>query len=163
MLDSSSEIFSENNNDNESIRFLLNNKNKSNKATNILKGDRDFKNKNCYRFNIFQIFLFLIIFILQLAIYIYYYIRISLYKNVITYEYYISQYASNFITIFIGLREYIFDKKTMFLNNPIDEYMEYNLAKYICIVKRFFIIDSRILHEKKAAHLQPRDCRHSIF
>ena len=129
VLDSSSEIFSENNNDNESIRFLLN-KNESNKATNISKGDRDFKNKNFYRFNIFQICLFLIIFILQLAIYIYYYLRISLYKNVITHEYYISQYASNFITIFIGLREYIFDKKTMFLNNPIDEYMEYNLAKY---------------------------------
>ena len=47
----------------------------------------------------------------ELKIYIYYYLRIDLYENIMTYEYYISMYASNFLYIFLAFREYVFDRK----------------------------------------------------
>ena len=111
----------------------MNNKNEQSKAINLLKSDKEFKNKNFYNFNIFQICIFLLLFILQLAIYVYYYLRINLYKNIMTYEYYISMYASNFLYIFLALREYIFDRKAMFMGYPVDEYVEDTLHRYYVI------------------------------
>ena len=134
LINSSSDIFSENENNNDSIKFLLNNnKNEPSKSTNLLKSDKDFKNKNFYKFNIFQICLFLFLFILQLAIYIYYYLRIDLYENIMTYEYYISMYASNFLYIFLAFREYVFDRKSMFMGHQVDEYVEDTLIRYYVI------------------------------
>ena len=133
LLNSSSDICSENENNNDSIKFSLNNKNEQSKAINLLKSGKEFKNKNFYNFNIFQICIFLLLFILQLAIYVYYYLRINLYKNIMTYEYYISMYASNFLYIFLALREYIFDRKAMFMGYPVDEYVEDTLHRYYVI------------------------------
>ena len=42
-------------------------------------------------------------------------------------------YASNFLFIFIGLREYIFDKNFMFYNQTVDEYVNRTLANYYVI------------------------------
>ena len=49
------------------------------------------------------------------------------------YEYYISMYASNFLFIFIGIREYMFDKNTMFYNKTVAEYVESTLEEYYVI------------------------------
>ena len=39
-------------------------------------------------------------------------------------------FAANFLYIFIGLREFIYDKKTKFYNKTVDEYLEENLNNY---------------------------------
>ena len=55
------------------------------------------------------------------------------FRNTAIYEYYISMYASNFLYIFISLREYIFDKQTTFYNKTVDEYVNTTLANYYAI------------------------------
>ena len=57
----------------------------------------------------------------------------NIYKNLITYDYYISMYASNFLYVFIGLREYAFDKKSKFYNRSIDNYVNETLMNYYYI------------------------------
>ena len=42
-------------------------------------------------------------------------------------------YASNFLFIFISFREYIFDRKSKFLNQTVDEYLDYTLDNYYTI------------------------------
>ena len=86
--------------------------------------------KNSY---IFQIILFLFLFLWQLIIYIYYYQRISLYEKIATYEYYITMYSANFFFIFIVIREYPFNKKFIFYNKTVDEYIDNDLSNYYII------------------------------
>ena len=128
-LDSSSEKNSEIENDNSSLIE------KKNKEENIIKerintNEKNKKSKNNY---IYQIILFLIFLAWQIGIYIYYYQKMTLYQNIATYEYYISMYASNFLFIFISLREYAFDKKFMFYNKTVDEYVDTTLENYYVI------------------------------
>ena len=80
--------------------------------------------------------LFFILFNFQIAIYIDYYQRMAIFRNVAIYEYYISMYASNFIYIFISLREYIFDKQVTFYNKTVDEYMNTTLSNYYVIFSK---------------------------
>ena len=119
---------SENGNDNN----ILDNKNMNNKIYNYKNGQKE-KNKKSFNFYIYPIIIFSIIFIYQLAIYIYYYLRMTNYQRVVTYEYHISMFASNFLFIFISLREYIFDKKIIFYNQTVEEYLEENLQNYYVI------------------------------
>jgi hypothetical protein len=42
-------------------------------------------------------------------------------------------YASNFLYVFIGLREYIFDKKFKFYNQTVDEFVNNTLTNYYVI------------------------------
>ena len=119
---------SENGNDNN----LLNNNNMNNKIYNY-KNDQKEKNERSYNIYIYPIIIFSLIFIYQLAVYIYYYLRMTDYQRVVTYEYHISMFASNFLFIFISLREYIFDKKVMFYNQTVEKFLEDNLQNYYVI------------------------------
>jgi len=109
---------------------------KKNKNEEILKFNKEKKEKikNVKLDGRFQIIIFLILFIWQIVIYIYYYNRMNIYENLITYEYYISMYASNFLYAFIGLREYAFDKKSKFYNKSIDNYVNETLMNYYTIL-----------------------------
>ena len=138
LLETSSENYSHNDNDNIANIPNILIENKNNDINKVNKGnklviDENKKNKKFYTFNIGQIFIFLFLLIFQLVIYIYYYNKMTLYLNIVTYEYYISMYASNFIFIFISLREYIFDKNTTFYNKTSKEYLEYTLDNYYTI------------------------------
>ena len=128
LFDSDSGNFSENEID-------TNSPDKKNSNAKVLKSknDNNEKNKPVNKFYVNQLILFLIIFIFQLAIYIYYYLRMTNYQRIVTYEYYISMYASNFLYIFIGLREYIFDRKALFYNQSVDTFLEENLNNYYVI------------------------------
>ena len=118
--------------DNENSSFLIDKKNKADKTLQSMNNKKENKKKLNKSF-IFQIILFLILFAWQLGAYIYYYQRMNIYKKIILYEYYISMYASNFLFIFISLREYIFDKNYMFYNQTVDEYVNRTLANYYVI------------------------------
>ena len=127
---SSSTMYSYKENDN--LAFLNNQKKKDDKIIqskdeNIIKKDK-IKNNNIFRY-----ILFFIIFICQLAIYFFYYQKINLYKNICTYEYYISMFASHFIYIFVALREYIFDRNSILYNQTVTDYLNKNLANYYVI------------------------------
>jgi len=119
LFDSDSGNFSENEID-------TNSPDKKNSNAKVLKSknDNNEKNKPVNKFYVNQLILFLIIFIFQLAIYIYYYLRMTNYQRIVTYEYYISMYASNFLYNFIGLREYIFDRKALFYNQSVDTFLK---------------------------------------
>ena len=79
---------------------------------------------------IFQIILFIIFLAWQIGIYIYYYNRMNLYGKIATYEYYVSKYASNFLFIFISVREYGFGKKVMFYNKTSDVFLDDNFNTF---------------------------------
>ena len=132
-VDSSSINNSEIENDNSS--FLIDKKNKGDKTIQSVNNKKDNKKKSKKKY-IFQIILFLILFAWQLGDYIYYFQRMNIYKNVVLYEYYISLYASNFLFIFISLREYIFNKKFMFYNQTVDIYVNQTLANYYVIFSK---------------------------
>jgi hypothetical protein len=66
----------------------------------------------------------------QMASYIYYYIRIVVYEDCIKYEYHTSLYASIFIFPFIGIREYLFDKETIFYGETIEKYANDTLKNF---------------------------------
>ena len=119
--------------DNENSSFLIDKKNKADKTLQSMNNKKENKKKLNKSF-IFQIILFLILFAWQLGAYIYYYQRMNIYKKIILYEYYISMYASNFLFIFISLREYIFDKNYMFYNQTVDEYVNRTLANYYVVL-----------------------------
>ena len=129
-FDSSSANNSEIDNDNSSFIIEKKNKDESIAKEKINKNEKNKKSENNY---IYQIILFLIFFVWQIGIYIYYYRKMTLYQNIATYEYYISMYASNFLFIFISLREYAFDKKFIFYNKTVDEYVDTTLANYYVI------------------------------
>jgi len=118
--------------DNENSSFLIDKKNKADKILQPMNNKKDNKKKLRKSF-LFQIILFLILFAWQFGAYIYYYQIMNIYRQIILYEYYISMYASNFLFIFIGLREYIFDKNFMFYNQTVDEYVNRTLANYYVI------------------------------
>ena len=126
--DSVSEYLSDNN-------FITEKKNKEQKVikSKIEKVNNNINYKKMY---IYIFSLFFILFNFQIAIYIDYYQRMAIFRNVAIYEYYISMYASNFIYIFISLREYIFDKQVTFYNKTVDEYMNTTLSNYYVIFSK---------------------------
>ena len=125
LFDSSSSNYSEN-----EIDINMLNKKNTNIKTLKNKNDIKKKNKKCQNYFIIQILIFLFIFIFQLSIYIHYYLKTTNYQRIVIYEYHISMFAANFLYIFIGLREFIYDKKTKFYNKTVDEYLEENLNNY---------------------------------
>ena len=64
-------------------------------------------------------------------------------------------YASNFLYIFLAFREYVFDRKSMFMGHHVDEYVEDILIRYYDSYmeynkannKLYFIKIPKILHE----------------
>ena len=126
-LESSSTNISEIEND--TVSFLLNSKNKEKKIIEPInnKKEQKLKIENTY---LFQIILFLALLAWQIGANIYYYSKMEYYDNTAQYGYYVSIYASNFLFVFIGLREYIFDKKFMFYNQTVDEFVNKTLANY---------------------------------
>jgi hypothetical protein len=133
-INSSSENNSDNDNDNNP--FIIEKKNENEKNLKF-KNDKNGNIRN-KKYMIYQVLLFLILFVWQIIIYIYYYQRTTYYEHVITYEYYISMYASNFLFIFISFREYIFDRKSKFFNETVDEYLDYTLDNYYTIFSESF-------------------------
>ena len=115
--------------ENDTFRFINDNKIREEK---ILK-QRKHQNENRIRTiknYIYQTILFLIFFAWQIGIYIYYYNRMTLYGQIATYEYYVSMYASNFLFLFISVREYAFGKKVMFYNKTSDVFLEDNFINF---------------------------------
>ena len=119
-------------NENDNFSSLIDKRNKGNDISKS-KNEKN-KNKKKSKINyIFQLILFFLFFALQIGSYIFYYERSIVYENIIIYEYYISMYASNFLYVFIGLREYIFDKKFMLYNKTVDEFVNDTLTNYYVI------------------------------
>ena len=112
---------------------MINEKNENKlREEKILKQRKD-QNENRIRTiknYIYQAILFLIFFAWQIGIYIYYYNRMTLYGQIATYEYYVSMYASNFLFLFISVREYAFGKKVMFYNKTSDVFLEDNFITF---------------------------------
>ena len=127
---SSSVINSEMENDN--FEFINESKNREEKLLKQRKDQNENKTQMIKNY-IYQIILFLIFLAWQIGIYIYYYNRMTLYGNIATYEYYVSMYASNFLFLFISVREYAFGKKVMFYNVPSDEYLKETLPNYYSV------------------------------
>ena len=76
---------------------------------------------------------FIVIFILlcvQIFSYGYYYIRNTLYKHYVLYEYYNNKYNSRFLFPFIALREYLYDQKKTLLNQEVDKYLDNSLTQF---------------------------------
>ena len=76
---------------------------------------------------------FVVLFILlavQIFSYYYYYIRISLYKHYVQYEYYNNKYNSRFLFPFIALREYLYDQKKILLMEEVDKYLDNSLITF---------------------------------
>ena len=103
--------------------------NKENKI-NSNKNDKNGKNIALLRTKIFGFIIFFILLLCQYASYIYYYFRLSLYKNCIQYEHYLTNYMSSFLFPFIGIREYIYDKQKTFYNTPVGDYITNALEKF---------------------------------
>ena len=103
--------------------------NKENKITTINK-DKNIKNVSLIKIKIIGFILFFILLIFQYSSYIYYYIRLSLYNNCIKYEYHLTDYMSNFLFPFIGIREYICDKRKSFYNIYVKDYIDDTLFKF---------------------------------
>ena len=118
--------------DNYNSVFNLDRKIKGGKMNKDISENK-VKNKNIYRNYFLQILLFLAMYLWQLSIYIFYYDKMTMYKHIISYEYWVSMYASNFLFIFIGIREYIFDKKFKFYNQSVDEYVTFTLDNFYYI------------------------------
>ena len=129
-FESSSANYSEIENDTAS--FLHDKKIKDEKILQSINNKKEQK-KKIKKSYLFQVILFLVLFAWQVGSNIYYYFRMNLYNNVITYEYYISMYASNFLFLFISLREYIFDKNFKFYNQTVDEFVNKTLGNYYVI------------------------------
>ena len=126
-LESSSVNNSQNENENSS--FLLDKKNKDEKFLQSVNNKKEASKKNRKSY-IFQIILFLVLFAWQVGINIYYYLRMDVFKEIVMYEYYISIYAANFLFVFIGVREYIFDKNIIFYNQKVENYVDTTLRDY---------------------------------
>ena len=119
--------------DDEFLGFFINDKNKNSEIVN--NKNNKIENKKLSRYNyIFSIILFFLFFAIQIGSYIFYYSRMVVYKNITIYEYYISIYASNFIFIFIIIREYMFNRQFIFYNQTIQEYTDNTLSNYYVIL-----------------------------
>ena len=103
--------------------------NKENKIKTKIK-DKKTKNNILIKVKIIGIIIFFILFVFQLSSYVYYYIRLSLYKNCIQYEYHLTEYMSTFLFPFIGIREYIYEKQKYFRNIPVYQYIDDTLGKF---------------------------------
>ena len=103
--------------------------NKDNKVNNIVK-EKNNKASSFSQINIIGIIIFFVLLVWQYASYIFYYERISLYKNCIHYEYFITDYTSSFIFPFISVREYIYDPTKTFYNTPVSKYIDNTLEKF---------------------------------
>ena len=76
---------------------------------------------------------FIVIFILLCVIIFsfgYYYVRNTLYKHYVLYEYYNNKYNSRFLFPFIALREYLYDQKKTLLNQEVDKYLDKSLTDF---------------------------------
>ena len=118
--------------ENDNFSLLIEKRNKGNDIIKSKNNKNENKKKSRYN-HIFQIILFFLLFAIQVGAYIFYYERSIVYENIIIYEYFISMYASNFLYVFIGLREYIFDKKFKFYNQTVDEFVNNTLTNYYVI------------------------------
>ena len=104
--------------------------NKDNNKINTIIKDKNKKGSPFSQMKIIGLIIFLVLLVWQYASYIYYYERISLYKNCIQYEYFITEYTSSFIFPFIAVREYIYDPTKTFYNTPVSEYIDNTLQKF---------------------------------
>ena len=100
------------------------------KQTTVSTSDKNKGNNLLLQSKIFAFILFFILLCWQLASYIYYYLRLVTYEDCIQYEYHTSLYASIFIFPFIGLREYLFDRETIFYGETIDKYSADTLQNF---------------------------------
>ena len=100
------------------------------KQTTVSTSDKNKGNNLLLQSKIFAFILFFILLCWQLASYIYYYLRLVTYEDCIQYEYHTSLYASIFIFPFIGLREYLFDRETIFYGETIDKYTADTLQNF---------------------------------
>ena len=126
-LDSSSVDESDIDNDIQASSII-----KQNKDSKISSNKKEKSGKDYFLLKV-KIIGFIIFFILlacQYVTYIYYFIRLSLYKNCIKYEYYLTDYMASFLFPFIGIREYIYDPKKTFYNIPVFQYIDDTLSKF---------------------------------
>ena len=104
-------------------------------STSSVKQNKDVKNKNTGKIRNVKILnhtqtklvgliVFLILLAVQIATYYYYYVRLTLYKKCVQYEYYDNQYNFNFLFPFIVLREYLYQPKGTIFRNNINDYLE---------------------------------------
>lgn len=102
---------------------------KENKINTIIK-DKNNKGSSFSQIKIVGLIIFFVLLVWQYASYIFYYERISLYKNCIHYEYFITDYTSSFIFPFIAVREFIYDPTKTFYNTPASHYIDNTLEKF---------------------------------
>ena len=103
--------------------------NKDKKINNNNK-EKSTKSNSFSKIKITGFIIFFMLLICQYSSYIYYYERISLYKNCIHYEYYLTKYMSSFLFPFIGIREFIYDPKKTFYNLQSEIYIDDTLKKF---------------------------------
>ena len=115
--------------DNEIQASSIIKQNKENKI-NISKKEKATKNITLLKTRIIGFIILFILLLCQYSTYIYYYLRLSLYKNCVQYEYYLTKYMSSFLFPFIGIREYIYERNKYFYNIPVREYIDDTLHKF---------------------------------
>ena len=101
---------------------------------------------------------FIVIFILLCVIIFsfgYYYVRNTLYKHYVLYEYYNNQYNSRFLFPFIALREYLYDQKKTLLNQEVDKYLDTSLTD--------FYKDLAAISNQRDAYTQYLPTSYSVF
>ena len=103
--------------------------NKDKKVNNNIK-EKSTKSQSFSKIKIAGFIIFFLLLICQYSSYIYYYERISLYKNCIHYEYYLTKYMSSFLFPFIGLREFIYDPTKIFYNIISEKYIDDTLKQF---------------------------------
>ena len=113
----------------QSSSSIIKKQKKENKM-NASNQEKSLKNISLFKARISSFFIFFILLIWQYSSYIYYYTRLSLYKNCIHYEFYLTDYFSSFLFPFIGIREYIYDTNKTFYNRPVNLYIEDALKKF---------------------------------
>ena len=126
-IDSSSLDESDMDNDVSSPSIIK--QNKDSKITTIKK-DKNGKDVSLLKIKIFGFIIFFLLLACQYGSYVYYYFRLSLYKNCVQYEYYLTDYMASFLFPFIGIREYIYDQNKTFYNTPVFEYIDNTLSKF---------------------------------
>ena len=116
--------------DSDEHNLQINNLMKQNKEKNSGLNEENKKSNFLIKSKFFGFILFFILLCWQIASYIYYIVRLTTYEDCIQYEYHTTLYASNFLFPFIGMREYIFSKETIFYNESIVIYAEETLKNY---------------------------------
>ena len=126
-LDSSSTDESDIDNDIQSSSIF---KQKKENKINISNKEKTSNNISLLKARVTCFILFFILLIWQYSSYVYYYLRLSLYKNCVHYEFHLTNYFSSFIFPFIGIREYIYDTNKTFYNKPVNLYIEEELETF---------------------------------